>query len=408
MLIVAAALFVLLIANVIFQVTMGPQPQLSAYDDDWNDLSMFLRDMDNATYLETTNIISSPLMLQELDDPTDHVYVAIGVEKQYTLYEAIAIYEFIEMGGTAIIADDFGYANSISDYYDVTYQDGRLYDEQFQVNPKFVVATATTDFGFSGSLVFNEPTGMTIASGHPIVESTSRAWVDTNDNQERDVIDPSSPTGVVEMFDTYTLVVETNRDFMSEENGNVIFISDPSLFIDAMYLKGDNRAFIRALVDYLLPNGGKLIFDESRHTPENIGEGFQQEGFFILVTGTSDLIVKIIVGGLLIPFVLIMVLAIGDPSILIHKQVLSDVSLHNLKTWAFTKRDIEELRVHFLEKVRRTYGMSTDEFSRLSTKELAALVQDKRIMRFLTQKGRETSKIEMDEILVLMDMWGGE
>jgi hypothetical protein len=49
-------------------IQTGNRSQLSAYDDDWNDLSAFREDI-NDMGVTTRSVVSSPLLLNDIDDP---------------------------------------------------------------------------------------------------------------------------------------------------------------------------------------------------------------------------------------------------------------------------------------------------------------------------------------------------
>ena len=52
----------------------------SAYGLDWNDMSSFREDI-NAQGVTTTSIVSSPLLLEEIQSPSDTVFVVSGIER---------------------------------------------------------------------------------------------------------------------------------------------------------------------------------------------------------------------------------------------------------------------------------------------------------------------------------------
>ena len=60
------------------------EKQQSAYGDDWNDLNGFRDEVSNLG-IETTALISSPLLLTEIDQPEQAIFVISGVERD-TIY----------------------------------------------------------------------------------------------------------------------------------------------------------------------------------------------------------------------------------------------------------------------------------------------------------------------------------
>jgi len=65
-----AVLGVLLLTVLSNFINLSATNQLSAYDDDWNDMSAFRSDI-KAMGIETHSLVSSPLLLADIDDPRD-------------------------------------------------------------------------------------------------------------------------------------------------------------------------------------------------------------------------------------------------------------------------------------------------------------------------------------------------
>ena len=61
-------------------IQTGNRSQLSAYDDDWNDISAFRKDI-NDMGVTTRSVVSSPLILNDIDDPGNATFVISGVER---------------------------------------------------------------------------------------------------------------------------------------------------------------------------------------------------------------------------------------------------------------------------------------------------------------------------------------
>ena len=66
------------------QPFQAPQTNLSAYDDDWNDMSAFREDIKEMG-IQTNSLVSSPLLLGDIEDPRNTTYILAGVERD-TLY----------------------------------------------------------------------------------------------------------------------------------------------------------------------------------------------------------------------------------------------------------------------------------------------------------------------------------
>jgi hypothetical protein len=73
----------------LLQYVAERDPQLSAYDDDWNDISNFrkeLEDNPDSNY-NVSAILSNPAVLDEIKNPYSTVFVIVGTESPYSSLE---------------------------------------------------------------------------------------------------------------------------------------------------------------------------------------------------------------------------------------------------------------------------------------------------------------------------------
>ena len=160
------------------------EKQQSAYGDDWNDLNGFRDEVSNLG-IETTALISSPLLLTEIDNPEQSIFVISGVERDtislpkftgdetivdfreadgYTSSEISVIRDFVDAGGTLLLMDDFGYSASLADEYGLTYSGHHLYDGEAwarELDFNFVWVNETSAFNFTST------SGSVAMSMHP-------------------------------------------------------------------------------------------------------------------------------------------------------------------------------------------------------------------------------------------------
>jgi hypothetical protein len=140
----------LLLYSIVGTYLVESDPHLSAYDEDWDDLSAFRGDL-NDMGVETLSLVSSPVLLQEIDNPEDTVFIVTGIEQDtislprftgdidvvqfsesegYTTTEIEAIQQYVAAGGTLIVMDDFGWASGLATAFDLEYSGHRLYDAE--------------------------------------------------------------------------------------------------------------------------------------------------------------------------------------------------------------------------------------------------------------------------------------
>ncbi len=170
--------------------------QLSAYDNDWDDISAFRADL-NEMGVETHSLVSSPLLLGEIEHPESTVFVIAGVEKDtisiprftgesdiiqfkesdgYTTSEVAAIAKFVQLGGTLLVMDDFGYSSGVSSAFGLEYSGHKLYD----------AGAWTLDYNYIW---------INVTDGYTYTSDVSNAWkhpcfADTDGDGYVDRIDP--------------------------------------------------------------------------------------------------------------------------------------------------------------------------------------------------------------------------
>ena len=74
------SLLIILILSIGMAYVVPGQTQQSAYGDEWNDLGSFREEL-NSMGVETTALVSSPLLLSDLEHPEETVFVISGVER---------------------------------------------------------------------------------------------------------------------------------------------------------------------------------------------------------------------------------------------------------------------------------------------------------------------------------------
>ncbi len=168
------AMLLMLVSTIGATYIIPGQTQQSAYGDDWDDLGSFRAEVASMG-VETTALVSSPLLLSEIDNPEQAIFVISGVERDtislprftgdeniidlkesdgYTSSEIAAIKDFVKAGGTVLLMDDFGYSAGLALEYGLEYSGHHLYDGEAwarQLGYQYVWANETSAFNFTST-----------------------------------------------------------------------------------------------------------------------------------------------------------------------------------------------------------------------------------------------------------------
>jgi len=197
--------------------------------------------------------------LQDLPaDPEGTVLVVIPYA-DFDQADLEALESYVSVGGTLILADDYGYGNEVTDYLrlDTTFMGEPLLDPLFCYNNRWF--PRVTDFTPSApsedveSIILNHATSLEVGPGSEVIAWTSRSsFLDLNGNMEWDEGEPSGPLPIIARVDV--------------DEGMVILIADPSVVLNSMRGLEDNEKLIKNVLEiqYEQP---EILFDQS-HLPE--------------------------------------------------------------------------------------------------------------------------------------------
>ena len=404
-----AILVLLMLLLVVLTIPLGshPRSQLSAYDDDWDDLSKFRADMEHIGFLNVSvrTISTSATALAEFNDTRGMLYVAIGVERAYTYAEWRAIRKFLARGGSVLIADDYGHGNSLLRFNgevdnpavshigdtpstQYVFSEERLADVNVDRNPQLVKVRVPIWEGLEYEVLLNDPScfvenddwdwepwmqGRQVSSSVQfIANSSASGWIDEDRDGTRD---PGEKAG------EYPVML-----FMD----GMLLISDPSLFTNDMYDRADNRLFAHALLVRLLPYGGTIIIDEAIH----LEPGLLSEVDDVLVRPLYSMLGEPwpIYSGIFILIIgLVALSAAGkrtqrryEP----HKHRLNEprtLEFGNPYNWL---ADYYEVRGVLLQRMRYAYGLDPADLQRLPPEVVAQLLGDQYLVQFVLQPVR--------------------
>lgn len=231
--------------------------------------------------LEVHPLISSLSVVNGIN--TNSVLVVLGATLDFSIIETSALIDFFDRGGCLVIADDFGSGNrildnlavlspnvtSLEDMFTLISQvrfDGRLLldaNSNDGGKPLLPVITSFNDggeiFHNTQRVIMNYATGITGASSNfrVLASSSDNSWVtssweDPAYDSERDDAWGGDDPGPFSLMGT-----------MQIGHGLLVLISDPSIFVNDMIIRGDNRLFAEELFTYLAQraNTNTIIID---------------------------------------------------------------------------------------------------------------------------------------------------
>ena len=308
----------------ILQIVVERDPQLSAYDDDWNDISKFREALENEpdTSYNVSAILSNPAVLDEVSNPSSTLLVIAGTESPYTRLELEILVSFMEKGGSILVFGDFDYSNTIADLFAIEYVKHKLWDRNYRGNVSLIETTAFVG-GQSYNVLLNEPVAIKALDSQELnlwssgfewprnvfMTTSSNSWIDSDDDGA------ITPEDEVAPLSGFTLGMSCGMKSKGEPLGSAVFISDSSLPINNMWSEGQNSEFLLALVDSMIGDGGVILFDESRHTQESFGASLFQAalGFYFLLSGDTLILQIIRLNVLVAVIILTMALSMRQP-----------------------------------------------------------------------------------------------
>lgn len=159
----------------------------------------------------------------------------------------------------------------------------------------------------------------------------------------------------------------------------------------------DNARFFQEMIYYLLPEGGVLIFDESRHADNSPFLKPIYATINTVVFLTSD---PIYATSLILVTILILILAViitRDKENWVHRFDTS--RFKGRQFMPESRRDKARiLRKSALEKVRLGRSLSPDEFAQLSPKVVDSFIRDPQLIDLVRNEGREYSDAELQNL----------
>jgi len=224
----------------------------SPYNIEWDGTGEFREMADSSGDL----IVGTSTNRYETVDPQTTTAVVLAPDDEYAETDSSRIQQFVDTGGTIIIADNYGsHGNQLLDDIGATARvDGRvLRDDRHNLGSSaFPIATNITSHQFVAGvdqLSLNYATVVTPGDATPIANSSEFAYLDGNYSQTEPEPELADPTR--QQYPIAT--VESLGD------GTVVVIGDPSIFINSMLDEPDNRVFAETIVGHR----PTTLFDQS-------------------------------------------------------------------------------------------------------------------------------------------------
>lgn len=170
------------------------------------------------------------------------IAVILSPDSPYSAGDVRRIDRFVHEGGTLLVAADFRESGpellaALGANASITGLALRD-EERYGPSPAFPLAPNVSAHPYTGgveSLVLNHPSTIDANGATVLVESSSFGYLDVNRNQELD--------------EAETLTSHPVVTIEPAGNGEIVGVSDPSIFINAMLERGDNRQFLTNLVE---------------------------------------------------------------------------------------------------------------------------------------------------------------
>ena len=370
----------------ILQIVVERDPQLSAYDEDWNDISNFRQALeeDADTSYSVSAILSNPAVLDDIVDPSSSLLVIAGIESPYTELELEILVRFMERGGSILVFGDYDYSNTIAQLFAIEFVQHQLWDQNYRDNVSFIETTAHID-GKSYSVLLNEPVAIKDLNSQSlnlwssniewtknVFMATSRnSWIDSDDDGAITPDDEAAP------LSGFQLGVECGLRSEGEALGSAVFISDSSLVINHMWNENQNSFFLIDLVESIIGTDGQVLFDESRHTQESFGASLFQAalGFYFLLSGDTLVLQIIRLNVLVAVIIFTMAMSLRQPE---PKRLFHIFDIHKPRPFRSYGHNLDNgilvLQEVFLERLRLRYQIY--EFDDKSRKERISILPD--------------------------------
>ena len=160
----------------------------------------------------------------------------------------------------------------------------------------------------------------------------------------------------------------------------------------------DNKKFAKDLINYLLPDGGLIIFDESRHYQSNEYLIPVYSSIYVITFLTSDPWYS---SAMIVIFVLLLsftIAVVRNKENWIHRH---NINILNPRRALPSNRDtqLERIRWAILNKARLSRGLSPEEFQALNANEVNNMIKDPQLIDIIRNQSRTYTDEELKMIM---------
>ncbi|NIP33770.1 MAG: hypothetical protein GWN18_02465 [Thermoplasmata archaeon] len=342
------------------------------------------------------------MILKGIKDPEQTCYVVVGVDREYRSEEIEIIEHFVrEEGGKAIIMDDFGSPNALSEKFGVFFYGRPMWDDINMTGPQGKKNISFPVFNFKlglqpHSVVMNGPTGLTTYNTNVeyIANGSEKSYVDLDGNGRINIGDKKGNIPVI-------LEIRFN-----ESDGRVVFIADADVATDDMLKHNpNNKAFMIQLVNRIMDRkDGLILFDESRHEHPP-----SQELIYKNVETVA------VMSSWIWPTIMTLVAMLVIFTIIVYNAQDKTSWIHRFDVSAFSRRadpperiaeQITRARHALMLKVRMMYSYSHEEMAALGPDQLRAMIKDNDLAELALSEKPNLSQQELRVLIQRIKEWG--